>query len=142
MLERIGRHAIRFVGLDLEAVEVSLLLTDEAEMHSLNLEYRGIDRPTNVLSFEGDAPEKEGSGMDGFGDIPRVLGSIAIGYEVVEREAMEQGKSFLDHFHHLVLHAVLHLLGYDHETSKEDAEKMEWIETEILKHFGISNPYE
>lgn len=103
MLERIGRHAIRFVGLDLEAVEVSLLLTDEAEMHSLNLEYRGIDRPTNVLSFECDAPEKEGSGMDGFGDIPRVLGSIAIGYEVVEREAQEQGKSFLDHFHSCII---------------------------------------
>lgn len=117
-------------------VEVSLLLTDDSDMRRLNAEYRGIDKPTNVLSFEGDLPDSKPQ------NLPCILGSIAIGYETLDRESESQGKTFLNHLTHLVVHAMLHLLGYDHEKSEQNRCEMERIEKEILNHFDISDPYE
>lgn len=106
--------------------EVSIILTNDAEIHALNRQYRNIDKPTNVLSFElGDAD---------------LLGDIYISLDTVRAQAREMGISVADHTAHMVVHGVLHLQGYDH-IDDADAEKMEKRETEILKKFGIKNPY-
>jgi probable rRNA maturation factor len=114
--------------------EVTIRLTDDAEMADLNGRYRGKPKPTNVLSFPAlqgfPAPPGE----------PRRLGDIALGYETVAREAEAQGKRFGDHVSHLIVHGLLHLLGHDHETDT-DAESMEGIEREILAKLGIADPY-
>lgn len=112
---------------DIEGCEVSILLTDDAEMQVLNKQFRGFDKPTNVLSFPQDDEV--------------LLGDIAMGYEVLTREADEQEKTFEAHFTHLFVHGVLHLLGYDHE-EKGDQEDMEKQEIEILHGLSIENPYE
>ena len=109
-----------------EATEVSVLLTDDAHIQILNQNYRGQDKPTNVLSF----PQEE----------PALLGDIIIAHETIAREAVEQGKSFEHHFTHMLVHGCLHLMGYDHETDAE-AEEMEALEVEILAGMGVKNPY-
>ena len=116
--------------------ELSVVLADDALVHRLNREYRGKDKPTNVLSFaltEAEEPEAQ----DG---MPVMLGDVILAYETVAREASEQRKNFKDHMTHLVMHGVLHLLGYDHETDDE-AEEMEALETRLLASFGIADPY-
>lgn len=120
---------------DASACEVALLFTDDAAISEINAEWRGKDKPTNVLSFPApeDMPLPEGE--------PRPLGDIALAYGVIAREAREQGKTLRDHTVHLIVHGTLHLLGYDHETD-EEAEEMEQLETSILKGLGISDPYE
>jgi probable rRNA maturation factor len=105
---------------------LAVLLTDDAEMRALNAQWRGQDKPTNVLSFP--AP-------DGFG-----LGDIALGHETVAREAAAQGKSLAAHTAHLLVHGFLHLLGYDHE-GDGDAAEMEARERAILSVLGIADPY-
>lgn len=104
----------------------TLLLADDAKLHSLNMTFRAKDKPTNVLSFPA---EREG-----------YLGDVAIAYGVTRKEAREQKKSFSDHATHLTVHGVLHLLGYDHETAKA-AKIMEPLEVEILSKLGIGDPY-
>ena len=113
------------------AVEVSVLLTDDAHQQVLNREWRGIDKPTNVLSFpalEQDAP------------IEGLLGDLSFARETVEREAAEMQLATRDHFVHLVVHGVLHLLGHDHQ-EEDEAVAMENLETEILAGLGIADPY-
>jgi len=110
--------------------EVSVLLTDDAVVRVLNREWRGIDKPTNVLSFP--APQQPAG--------PAMLGDIAIAYETVAREAAEEGKPFLHHLAHLAVHGYLHLIGYDHQTDSE-AEAMEALEREILRDLRIPDPY-
>ena len=124
-------------ALDAEtgAAEVAVMLTDDAGIRALNKEFRGIDKPTNVLSFP--APE---SGDNDAPDVPRALGDIAIAYETLRREAEEETKPFLDHLSHLAVHGFLHLLGYDHETDDE-ADAMEACEVAILAQLGIPDPY-
>ena len=111
---------------DIGLCEVSILLTNDAAIQILNRDYRGFDKPTNVLSFPQDD------------DI--LLGDIAMAYETLEREAIEQDKTFHDHFTHLFVHGALHLLGYDHE-EKHDQEDMEQQEIKILHGLGVENPY-
>ncbi|GJL91160.1 rRNA maturation RNase YbeY [Hyphococcus sp.] len=108
--------------------EIALLLCDDETIRDLNQRFRGRDKPTNVLSF----PSGE---IDGF------LGDIALARETCLREAAEKGLALRDHAAHLIIHGMLHLIGYDHETD-DDAAVMERRETEILRSMGIADPYD
>lgn len=114
---------------------VAVLFTDDDEIAVINAEWRGKNKPTNVLSFPtpDDLPVPDGE--------LRPLGDLVLAHGVITREAAEQGKSLRDHTAHLIVHGTLHLLGYDHE-SDEEAEEMEALETRILMGLGISDPYE
>lgn len=111
--------------------EVTVRVVDELESQELNRDYRGKDKPTNVLSFPFEAPP--GIDID-------LLGDLIICKQVVEREAIEQNKPLISHWAHMVVHGCLHLLGYDHIEDQE-AEEMESLETEIMKSMGYSDPY-
>lgn len=116
------------------AAELAIVLADDTLLRALNKAWRGKDAPTNVLSFPAgaDGPLAPGS--------PLLLGDVVLGFETVAAEAAAQGKTLADHLTHLVVHGVLHLLGFDHESSAE-AEHMEALETEILAGLGIADPY-
>lgn len=111
--------------------EVTVRIVDSEESHELNRDYRGVDRPTNVLSFPFEAPP--GMEID-------LLGDLVICRQVVEREAKEQNKPLLAHWAHMVVHGSLHLLGYDH-IEDDEAEEMESLETEIMQKMGFEDPY-
>jgi probable rRNA maturation factor len=110
--------------------ELSIVLADDALLRQLNRDFRGKDKPTNVLSFP--------AGMNGV-PVP-LLGDVIIAHQTTAGEAVAQGKSVADHLSHLVVHGVLHLLGYDHEKAS-DARRMERLETGILAGLGIGDPY-
>ncbi|WP_236823675.1 rRNA maturation RNase YbeY [Blastochloris viridis] len=112
--------------------EVSIALVDDAAIRQLNRDFRGKDQPTNVLSFP--APP---FGVPG---APVLLGDIAVAFETSAAEAAAEAKSISDHLSHLVVHGVLHLLGFDH-LDTEDAEHMEAAERDILAALGIADPY-
>ena len=112
--------------------DVCVRVIDEQESRALNFQYRERDEPTNVLSFPVDLPS---------GVAAVVLGDLAICAPVVAREAREQRKDARDHWAHMVVHGVLHLGGYDHETPS-DAAAMEALEIELLAAMGVSNPYQ
>jgi probable rRNA maturation factor len=113
--------------------EVAIVLTDDSGIRSLNRDWRGIDKPTNVLSFPApQSPVRDGQ--------PRMLGDIAIAYEITRREAESESRPFADHLSHLAVHGFLHLIGYDHENDA-DAEKMESLERTILAGLGVPDPY-
>ena len=132
----LARHA-RFEG---EAPALACVaLSSDAAVRELNRQYRGKDKATNVLSFPAPEMPGEARGDEGARG-PEPLGDIVIAYETVKLEAAEQGLDLADHFQHLVVHGLLHLLGFDHETDAEAAE-MEGLEIEILASLGIQNPY-
>jgi probable rRNA maturation factor len=114
-----------------KATEVAIRIVDAEEGQALNLQYRGRDYATNVLSFEADLPP----GVN----LP-LIGDLVICAPVVAREAAEQGKKANDHWAHLTIHGTLHLLGYDHIVDAE-AEAMETLETRVLAGLGIADPY-
>ena len=113
--------------------ELTILLTSDANVHNLNSKWRGQHRPTNVLSFPLDAEAAQ------IGDI-RMLGDVVLAFETVSREARDSGLPLGDHVAHLVVHGVLHLLGYGHENDAA-ARVMENLEVRVLDGLGISNPY-
>ncbi len=113
--------------------EISVVLSDDEHIRELNKHHRGMDKPTNVLSFPA-ARIKTPSGL------PRFLGDVVLALETVEREAADETKPIENHLSHLVVHGVLHLLGYDHEDD-EEAETMETRERQILAGLGIPDPY-
>jgi probable rRNA maturation factor len=115
-----------------QAAELSIRIVGTREGRALNRTYRGKDYATNVLSFPTDLPP---------GVRLPLLGDIAICAPVVRREAAEQDKPITHHWAHLTVHGVLHLLGYDH-IQEAEAEKMEALETRVLKGLGIPNPYQ
>lgn len=149
-LEPLAEAAARavFAGLELavDGFLISLLACDDARIAALNTEFRGKPQPTNVLSWPSDerAADIPGGVPDlpepGSADDPEELGDIAIAYETCMAEASSQNKSPRDHVTHLMVHGILHLLGYDH-IDDADAAIMESLETRILAGMGISDPY-
>ncbi|MEO6388704.1 MAG: rRNA maturation RNase YbeY [Croceibacterium sp.] len=117
----------------------SVLFTSDAEIHTLNREWRQRDKPTNVLSFPM-LSRAEVVALPPAGP-PEMLGDVALAYETCAREAAEKGVSLADHAAHLVVHGLLHLAGYDHEISSADADAMEALETKALAVCGIGDPY-
>lgn len=125
--------------LENQCLAASVLFADDAEVRALNAEWRGKDKPTNVLSFPMLArDELLGLVPDG---PPVLLGDIALALETCEREAAEKGVSLAAHATHLLVHGLLHLAGYDHETSPEDARTMESLEIKALALLGLPDPY-
>ena len=118
----------------------SLLFTNDSRVHELNREWRSKDKPTNVLSF----PMLERADLihlDPDEGPPEMLGDIALAHETCAREASEKSISLADHAAHLIVHGLLHLAGYDHDTSEADADAMERLEANALAILGIANPY-
>jgi probable rRNA maturation factor len=128
--------AADMVDAEVGDAEIAIMLTDDAGIRTLNSNWRGIDKPTNVLSF----PALQPTGPREPDDAPRMLGDIAIAYQTTRREADEEQKPFEHHLSHLAVHGFLHLIGYDHETDDE-ADTMEALEQEILAQLGIPDPY-
>lgn len=136
-LEQLVRRTVDAVAAELAlessvSTELGVTFADDAAIRGLNAQWRGKDKPTNVLSFPA-FPE-------GGETIPPMLGDIVLARETIEREAGLEGKPFEHHLTHLVAHGLLHLLGYDHETD-EDAEEMEEAERRILASLAIPDPY-
>jgi probable rRNA maturation factor len=130
--EQIVRNAVTqaAAALDRQAdAELAVLLTDDAAIQRLNATWRGLDKPTNVLSFPSAVtPESQH------------LGDIAVAFETTAREAGQEGKPLAHHLAHLSVHGFLHLVGYDHE-SETEAETMEELERVILARIGVPDPY-
>lgn len=143
--ETAGRMALEAAGLDPAGYEIALLACDDARIAALNSDFRGLDKPTNVLSWPAQAlapaepggrpphPEMAGPG-------PVALGDVAIALQLVIREAESASLPLKNHAWHLILHGCLHLLGYDHVVP-EDAALMEGLESRALMGAGLSDPY-
>ena len=127
-LKRAAAEALARGGAKPDAA-LTLLLTSDRHLRALNLAFRGMDKPTNVLSFPSSMGEKD------------YLGDVAIAYGVTAKEAKSAGKSLIDHTTHLAVHGVLHLLGFDHLTARQAA-IMEPLESKILKVLNVADPYE
>jgi probable rRNA maturation factor len=112
---------------------LSVIFSDDAHVRTLNAGWRGRDKPTNVLSFPAFPHGRRG-------EVPPMLGDVVLAAETVAAEAASEGKRLTDHVTHLIVHGVLHLIGYDHETDAE-AEEMEAMERRILAGLDISDPY-
>lgn len=121
-------------GMAPAGVELAIVLTDDSGIQALNRLWRGLDKPTNVLSFPADH-------RNGGKGAPALLGDIVIAYETTKQEARAQNTPFLHHLAHLTVHGFLHLRGFDHEADDE-ADRMERLERQILARLDIPDPYE
>ena len=142
LAEQAARATLAHLGLDASDWEVAVLACNDGSIAALNADFRGKPAPTNVLSWPS---QERGAEVEGARPAPPTgpdpeLGDIAIAYETCAREAAEQGKPMEAHVTHLIVHAVLHLLGYDHERDG-DAALMEALEVEILGKMGLDDPY-
>ena len=141
-----AEKVLNLLELGEEGFLISVLGCDDARIAVLNADFRGKPQPTNVLSLPSEerGAEEDGGAPDrpepGDADDPEELGDIAIAWETCGREAAEQGIPLKDHVTHLVIHGILHLLGYDH-VREADAALMEGLEVRILATMGISDPY-
>lgn len=129
LVSKVLRHAMNGTG---EIGGVEILFTNDAELRDLNKRWRGLDKPTDVLSFPADGPGEPGQ--------PQPLGDIAIAYETALHDAEAMGRPFEAHVSHLLIHGFLHLVGYDH-IEPEDAAVMEPLETKLLAGLGWPDPY-
>ena len=136
VIHRAINAAAEIADADVGDAELAVMLTDDSGIQTLNSNWRGIDKPTNVLSF----PALQPTGTGTPDDAPRMLGDIAIAYQTTRKEADDEQKPFDHHLSHLAVHGFLHLIGYDHEKD-DDAEAMESLEQEILAQLGIPDPY-
>ena len=141
LAERAARAVFDRLTISADTFELSILACDDARIAALNADFRGKPQPTNVLSW----PSADRT-ADSDGDRPAPptgdpeLGDIALAFETCQREAAEQGKRFEQHILHLIVHGLLHLLGYDHARDG-DADLMESTETAILQVLGVPDPY-
>lgn len=135
-----AKAVLAHVDLQLDGVEISLIGCDDNRIAALNSDFRGKSQPTNVLSWPSE--ERGAAEAGGSPNPPNdpELGDIAISYDTCAQEAADSGKEITDHTTHLIVHATLHLLGYDHENDA-DATLMERIEVEVLGKMGLDNPY-
>ena len=155
VVERAVLAALSQAAPRLRGGEVSIVLASDERVRELNRDWRGQDKPTNVLSFLGGDPDdfeeeeeeddddedsNDEEDEDYDGPPPMQLGDVILAWPTVAREARDQGKPVASHLTHLVVHGILHLLGFDHE-SDEDAGVMERLETDILAGLGIADPY-
>ena len=133
-----ARRAYDMAGGDEGDAQVSIVLTSDRAVQALNRTFRGYDKATNVLSFPAaPAPMAAPAGCP---PPPRLLGDVVIAYGTTAAEATAAGKELGDHLRHLIVHGILHVLGYDHQT-EGDAAVMERLEAAILASFGMSDPY-
>lgn len=146
LAHRATAAVLAHLGHDVVCVEVSVLACDDERIAALNADFRGKPVSTNVLSWptwdlsaedDGCTPDAPDPGQP---DAPESLGDIALSFDTCAREAVEQQKPFVDHVTHLLVHSVLHLLGYDHIRDK-DAALMEELECAILATMGVADPY-
>ena len=126
-VESVLALVLKQLEIDEPEKAVAVVLTDDVSIQELNHDFRQKDKPTNVLSFPSDEPDE--------------WGDIIFAHETITREATEQNKHFDSHLSHLLVHGMLHLLGYDH-IEEADAREMESLEIEILEQLAIENPYE
>lgn len=132
LAERVVRQCEAVTGVELaEPCELSIVFCDDGAVKALNAQWRGQDKPTNVLSFP----------TPGLLATKPLLGDIVIAFETVAREAETERKSLADHVAHMIFHGFLHLIGYDHDTPAE-ADAMEELERRIAQTLGIKDPYE
>jgi len=136
LARRAARAALKRQASGLRSAELSLVLASDRRLRALNRDWRGVDKPTNVLAFPADDAVSDGAAAGP----PRQLGDVILAYETVTAEARAQGKSTAAHLSHLVVHGVLHLLGFDHQTDAE-AIDMEAAEVAILAGLGLPDPY-
>ncbi len=130
LAERAAEAALREAGFTPEAgTELSCVFSDDASIRELNARWRGIDKPTNVLSFPATGPGSE-----------FLLGDIVLAFETVAREAAAENKAIRDHVVHLIVHGILHLVGHDHEDD-DQADAMEALEIRALHGLGLADPY-
>ena len=146
-VEKAVEAAVRFAAIPelddpVVPMSVSVKLSDDAEVHALNREWREKDKPTNVLSFPMLDDDEIDALLDGTYNAPEImLGDIILAYETCAAEAEEKQISVADHATHLVIHGMLHLLGHDH-VDDEEAEAMEALEVKALASMGLHNPYD
>lgn len=135
IVNRSAAATLDHLGVDGSNIELAIRMSNDEEVQRLNNEYRGNNKPTNVLSFEADVPDQKLPEQ-----YPRLLGDVILAYETVREEAVNQEKSLENHLSHLIVHGVLHLVGYDHQ-DQTSAQSMETLEISILEGLGIANPY-
>ena len=133
LAERAVAAAAKGCGVKLlKGAELSVQLVDDAAIRALNAQWRGLDKATNVLSFPAAPAGKVATAP--------LLGDIVVAFETAQHEAEEEEKSLSDHVAHLVVHGFLHLVGFDHQ-DREEAERMEELETRVLAEMAIADPY-
>jgi probable rRNA maturation factor len=137
LTRRAARAALARQASGLRSAELGLVLASDARLRALNRRWRGVDKPTNVLAF----PAHDGVGAGSKGAPPRQLGDVIVAYQTVVAEARAQGKPVAAHLSHLIVHGVLHLLGFDHRRAAEAAD-MEAAEIAILAGLGLPDPYQ
>jgi len=140
-LEKWAQLAIQTSDAD---TEITIRMVDDEESHELNLQYRGKDKPTNVLSFPFEQPHFDDPDLAAemaaeLGDV-QYLGDLVVNAHLVAQEAAQQHKTVIDHWAHLIIHGTLHLQGFDH-TEDNEAQVMEALEGRILATLNIANPY-
>ncbi len=126
---------------DIDEVELCVAIVDDETIKQLNKDFRKKNKPTNVLSFPNDDINLQDIADGKLSGDYRMLGDVIISYETIIREAADQQKKTIDHLTHMLVHGILHLLGYDHEND-QDAKQMESLEESILSGFSIASPYE